>query len=180
MIDKLLITQSDIKVYRPTAELDDDRIVPFIIEAQNCDLKPVLNDALYYDFIQNFDLNDASATYTKYNELLYGKAYTYNAQTVYFSGVRPMLCYYALARFVASNPVHITRFGVVSKTGNQSSPVDPAALRGMINELRDAAISYQNALIQFLETLTTTYTLYDTGGGSDNAARRTSFNFFKL
>ena len=178
-MDKLLITQDDIKIYRPTAELDDARINPFIAEAQVSDLKPVLNPALYLDLLKKFD-DQLSSDYTKYNELLLGKEYTYQGQTILFDGVRPMLAYYALARFVVNNPVNITRFGIVTKTVNQSEPVDPAVLRGLVNELRSCAISYQNEVIRFLQANPTVYPLYNTGGESCNSSTQTSLNFFKL
>lgn len=177
-LDKYLITKEDIKVYRPTAELDDARIKPFIKEAQTLDLKPVLNDALFYDFVLNFD-DTLGASYAKYQELLNGKLYTYNGNPIYFDGVKPMLSYMALARFVIDNPINITRMGIVVKTVNQSTPVDPQQIKMLVNELRSTAISYQNQVIQFLENNASTYPLYNSGGASSDMARTTSFNFFK-
>lgn len=177
-LDKYLITKDDIKVYRPTAELDDARIKPFILEAQRMDLQPVLNDALYYDFVSKFD-SSGDPMYAAYGELLTGKQYTYNTNQIYFDGVKPMMAYYALARFVVYNPINITRMGIVLKTTQQSEPVDPAQIKMLVNELRSSAVSYQNQVIKFLENNTSTYPLYNSGGASSNAARTTSFNFFK-
>lgn len=177
-LDKYLITKDDILVYRPTAVLDDARIKPFILEAQRLDLKPVLNDALYYDLVLKFD-SSGDPMYVAYGELISGKAYTYNGNPIYFDGIKPMLAYYALARFVVDNPINITRMGIVVKTVQQSEPVDPAQIRMLVNELRSSAVSYQNQVIQFLQNNISTYPLYNSGGGSANAARTTSFNFFK-
>lgn len=178
MIDKILITQSDIAAYRPTAELDEARIIPFIMEAQNADLKPVLNNALYYDFMTNFD-NTGHASYSVYQELLNGKVWTYNALSEYYSGIKPMLCYYALARFIVNNPFHVTRMGVVRKVVTQSEQASPDDIRMLVNDLKSNALSYQNDVIKFLENNTTTYPLYNTGGLSNPGVRTTSFNFFK-
>lgn len=178
MIDKYLITQDDIKRYRPTAELDEARIQPYIIEAQNNDLKPVLNNALFYDFHSKFDVS-ADASYTKYQELLFGKEWTYNANPEYFNGVCPMLCYYALARFVEGNPINVTRFGIVKKVTQQSEQANFEEIRALVNSLRSAAMGYQNDVIRFLENNPTTYPLYDTGGASSESGHRTSFNFFR-
>lgn len=178
-MDTLLITQDDIKLYRPTAELDDARINPFILEAQISDLKPVLNAALYHELLKAFN-DPGHAKHQKYVDLLHGKEYTSNGLVIRFDGIKPMLCYYTLARFVVSNPVHITRFGIVAKTTQQSTPADPAAIRTVVNELRSTAIQYQSELIKFLCDNAADYPLYNQGGGSNNAARRTSFNFFKL
>lgn len=179
MILKYLITQEDIRRYRPTAELDEARIQPSIIEAQNNDLKPVLNNAFFYDFITKFD-DSADAMYAKYQSLLNGKEWTYNANLEQFNGVMPMLCYFALARFVESNPFHVTRFGFTKKVVTQSEQALPEEIRIMTNSLRSTAISYQNDVIRFLENNPSDYPLYNTGGASENAGHRTSFNFFRV
>lgn len=179
MITDTLITPAHIKAYRPTADIADDRITPYILEAQHNDLRPALNDVLYYDLMTKFT-DSGDAMYTKYQELINGKAYTYNSNTVYFSGLAPMVAYHALARFLVNNPVNITRFGVVQKVNPQSEPISIAAIQAVVHELRSAAISYQNELIQFLETNITDYPLYNTGGASENLSTRTSFKFFKL
>ena len=174
-----LITKTDIKTYRPTAELDDARINPFIIEAQNMDLRPVLNDVLFYDFITKFNVT-LDPMYAKYQKLLNGGTYTYNSQTIYFDGVKAMLSYYALARFVVANPVNVTRMGVAIKTLQQSEPADAATIKYFVNDLRGTAIGYQNQIIQFLITNPTDYPLYNLGGGASQQPNKTSFKFFKL
>jgi hypothetical protein len=177
--DKYLITQDDIKRYRPTAELDEARFLPFVLEAQYNDLRPVLNNAFYFDFISKFDV-EADVMYTKYKDLLAGKQWTYNSNPEYFNGIRPMLCYFALARFVEMNPFHITRHGITKKIVAQSEQLTEAEIRIMVNSLKSTAISYQNDVIRFLENNPTDYPLYNTGGASENAAHRTSFNFFRV
>lgn len=177
--EKYLITKTDILTYRPTAALDDTRIKPFILEAQRLDLRPVLNDALYYDFVLKFD-STLDPMYASYQKLLVGDQYTYQALTIDYDGIKPMLCFFALARFVASNPFNITRMGVVVKSSDQSDPVDTTQLRTLVNDLRSVAIGYQNEVIKYLENNTSTFALYNTGGASNQAATRTSFNFFKL
>lgn len=179
MTDALLITQDDIKVYAPTAELDDARIAPYIQEAMELDLKPVLNDAFYYDFVSKVFVS-GDTMYSAYQDLLYGKDYTYQTLTINYPGIKPMLSYYALARFVRDNPVHVTRFGVVTKVVAQSEQVDPKVLFGYVNEKKSAALNYQNQVIKFLCNNATTYPLYNTGGGSVNAPSKTSFKVFKL
>jgi hypothetical protein len=178
-LDTYLITKDDILIYRPTAELDADRIKPFILEAQRIDLRPVLNDVLYYDFVSKIAAT-GDPMYTKYQNLLNGVSYTYESSTIQFDGIKPMLSLYALARFVGANPANITRFGIVVKTPqNGSSPADATIVKHLVNELRSAAMSYQLQAVQYLDTLSSDYPLYNTGGASENVSRKTSFNFFK-
>lgn len=177
MDDKYFITQEDIKIVRPTANLDDARIEPYILEAQRFQLKPLLNDALFYDFLKNFD-NDNSQ-YNKYRDLLNGKEWTYKGKPIYFDGIKPFLCYHTLAKFVVSNPINITRFGVVKKTNNFSEPVSSAEIKFFLDDMKSNASSCESQIIKFLTENRSTYTLYDYNSSND-AGNRTGFNFFKL
>jgi hypothetical protein len=179
-LDKYLITKNDILVYRPTAVLDDERIKPFILEAQRLDLRPVLNDAFYYAFVNDFNTTNGTNDTASYETLRSGGTYTYNSQTIQFDGIIPMLSYYSLARFVQNNSIHITRMGVVSKTTDQSTQIDQRTIQALVNELKGAALMYQNQVIQYLENNINTFPIWNTGGGSSNTTKTTSFNFFKI
>jgi hypothetical protein len=177
-LDKYLIDKDDILTYRPTAVLDDAVMNPYILEAQRLDLRPVLNDVLYFDFLSKFDV-DADPMHDLYQDLLNGVEYEYSGNPIQFDGIKPMLSLYALARF-AGNPANITRFGIVVKTPQTgSTPADAGLVKSLVNELRSSALGYQNQVVQYLETMVENYPLYNTGGASNNMARTTSFNFFK-
>lgn len=170
MLKRLVITLQDIQALRPTAELDGVRWEPFCLESQDLDLRPILGDSLYYDFMTKF-YSTGDPRYTIYQNLLNGLSYTYNGQTIYYDGLKPLVVYNTLARFVQNNPVNITRFGVVTKIVNQSQTVDPQVLRQVVNELKSNAKSYENQVRQYLDNNVTTYTMYK---GAD-VARNNSF-----
>jgi len=174
MAKRLIITLQHIKELRPTAELDGQRWEPFAVEAQDQDLRPVLGDGLFYDFMTKFH-NTGDAMYSAYQNLINGTSYTYAGQTIYFDGLKPMMVYYTLARLVQNNAVNITRFGVVTKVVNQSQPVDAQVLRQVVNELRSSAQTYKNQVDLFLGQNQTTYPLYQ--GSNQNI--NTSFKIFK-
>ena len=164
-----IITIQDIKEVRPLAQLDSQRVDPYITEAQENDLRPILGDALFYDFITNIET-------TKYRELLNGKIYTKDGYSVFFLGVKPMLCYFALARIAQNNPINFTSYGMVQKTMQNSEPIDQRILGALVTELRDVANSYQTRLITFLKDNQTTYPLFDVSNGKDEA--EFGLNFF--
>lgn len=170
-LDSLLITQDDLKRYRPTAELDESRIGPYILAAQRHDLRPILGDALYLDFLKGYD------SVAKYQELLAGKEYTLDSEAIVFEGAMPVIAHYALARFLRSNPVQIVRFGVVNKSAPQSEASAPALVNAEVAQLKSDAQDYANNLSKFLSNNTATYPLYNNGRSK---ARSTSLNFFKL
>ena len=160
--------------FQPMSDIPQGRFDPYIIKAQELDLKPILNDVLYYDFITKFD-NSADSMYDEYQNLLNGTTYTYAGQTIEFPGVKPMLCSFVLARFIPMNQVNITRYGVVTKTNGQSEPTPAASLAYMANTMKSDAVAYQNQVIQFLEQNPTTYPLY--GVAPDSIKSRTGVKF---
>ena len=172
----LLITKEDIKKYRPIADIDYPRLDIYIEEAQQFDLKPMLGDALYYDFINNYTDTDY-AKYADYQKLLNGVNYTYSGNTIQFAGVKPLVVYYMLSRFVVQNPVHFTRFGVVQKTQPNSTPISTEQIRLQASELKGIGANYQAELRKYLIQEGSNYPLYD---NNNKQAERTGFNFFSV
>ena len=159
--NKHIISIDDIKLYRPMAELDAERVNPYILEAQRHDLRPVLGDALFFDFMKYFDNVDAQ--YDKYRELLRGKEYTYNGQLTQYDGLVEMVVFFTLARFLPNNIQHITRFSVTKKVdpGNRSEVITPEEVRATVSEYRSNAVFFIPKVREFLQTNQATYTLYN-------------------
>lgn len=177
MLDKYLITLADINKFRPTAELDDDRLAPYIIEAQNIDLLQVLGEPFLYDLLLKFD--DSGATeYNQYQKLLEGETYTVGTDTLYFEGIKPIVCYFTLAKFIVGNPINITRFGFKVEADARVGGYDTTLVKRFSDELKSAGVTYQNKATKYLQAKATTYPLYKRKEFSDRA--RTGFNFFKL
>jgi len=171
----LIITISDIQVYRPGSYLPE-RMDTYINEAQENDLRPVLGDALYYDFLLKY--KDSLATeYTAYQALLNEGTYTYNAVTISYPGLKPALCYFTLARYTRSNPVNNTSYGVNFKTNPQSTPVDSKTLSYTAGGLTDVAESYSLRITQFIQTMISNYPLYNRS--YQQPVNKGGLNFFK-
>lgn len=156
-----LISQADIQKYHVVGEIPQGRIDPFIIASQELDLKPVLNDSLYYDFITKYNTS-TDPQYTNYQNLLNGTTYTYSGQTIQFSGIKPMLVAYVMSRFMPMQQIQVTRHGIVTKTTDQSQPTSASTITYIVNNLRAQAVAYQNQLEQFLLQNQTLYPLYGT------------------
>ena len=161
--DKCLINLTDIQRFRPTAELDGERITPFILEVQANDLRPILGEALYYDFMKKYDDN-VDPQYTNYQDLLNGKEYTYNGYTVVHDGLIPFLSYSTLARFVLMNPINITRFGnSKKKESDRSEPLSPEETKMIVTDLKSNAIRASGLIKQYLYYNVALYPLYQYG-----------------
>lgn len=187
MVEKYLISQDDVVKFQPMSDIPQGRFDPYIIKAQELDLKPILNDVLYYDFLTKFD-STGDAMYSAYQNLLNGTTYTYAGQTIEFPGIKPMLCSFVLARFIPMNQMNITRYGIVNKTTGQSEPTPASSLTYMANNLKADAMAYQNQLEQFLQQNPTTYPLYNVAPNSvqgrtgvrliNSAGRRSGFGWW--
>lgn len=175
MAEKLVISANDIKKYKAIADIHPDRIDPYIREAQVLNLRPLLNEALYYDFLNKFQ-DTGDSMYSAYQNLLNGTTYTYEGQTIEYLGLKPMMVYYTLARFVVNNQVNFTAYGVAYKRSDESDRLDADSIRVQVNQFREIALAYQNGVKQFLDYNTATYTLYYT---LNQSPQKSGLSFFK-
>ena len=169
----LLINRDDIGKYRPLAELPHGRIDNFVKESQEIDLAEALGDALYYDFISNY-CDSSHSNYDNYQLLLKGTTYEYNGETIKYHGLKPMLSYFTLSRFILSQQVNYTRFGIVQKTDPNSQPIDSTQIKILSTEMKSIAIKYQTDLVKFLNEKENEYPLYK----GDRPRQNTGFKFF--
>lgn len=147
---KFLITIENIKEFRPmSSSIPQDRIAPYIQEAQQFDLKRLLGDPFYADFMLRFD-NNADSKYAAYQALLKGTTYTINGNNVEYPGLIGYLSYMTLARFFNNNQINVTKYGLVTKSMEQSEPLDWKAVAAAVAELRSNALNFQVDIRQFL------------------------------
>ena len=170
-MEQLLIQANDIREFWQLGKnIPDERVSPHILRAQQSDLKPFLGEELYYDFINNL-------TDQKYQDLLKGKEYINgNGNTVFFSGVKPMLAAYAYARIKKNADDFLTRAGNKYKETTESSI--PPHIRN-INKAREAesdAIRLQQEVFDFLVFFGETYPLWS----MDRGTNKTGFRISKI
>ena len=75
-----LITLADIQALKPiSVNINETKALkPFILEAQEFDLKPFMGDAFYIALMTDFD---ASPSLSTYSDLFNGSTYTYDGET---------------------------------------------------------------------------------------------------
>lgn len=157
-----LITVADFAPYRALNlnQVQARVLDPFIAEAQEFDLKPLLGSAFYKDIVDN--IGD-----TKYQELLKGKTYTNDRdETVEFQGLTAALVYYTYARYVENKPIVDTKHGVVRKKTNFSEPVDDKTLARKVGQARSGGVSYWRDVEDFLN-INANRTVYPLWKGCD-------------
>ena len=163
---KLIIAPTNIYEFRPLAkDIPSDRILPYIQEAQQLDLKQLLGDALWLDFLTRFD-QSLDAKYAAYQELLVGSIYTYGEIQIENPGLIGYMSYMTLARFYANNQVNATKYGLVQKLNDQSQPLDSKAVQAAITELRSNALALQVDIVKFLTNNGASFPLYTYSNGA--------------
>lgn len=174
MTSKQLISITDLKVYRPIGDLTEDRALPYIVEAQQIDLRSILGDSLYVDFMTRVDVT-ADSKYAVYQELLKGKNYTYSGTVYEHPGLIGYLAYMSLAKIYAGNSINVTKYGVTQKKQEDSEPVSREIILQEVNALRSMGMAMQAQIILFLQRNPVAYPLFNSAeAGSLNP----SFSFF--
>lgn len=173
-MESTIITKADISdLYDIGANLNDNRINPHILRAQQNDLAPILGEALYYLFVEDYD--GSAFTTAKYINLFNGTNYTLNGKDIYFRGVKPMLVSFAYARLIANNQTFITRGGVVSKDVEASQKLEERIILQKARNAKSDALALQAGLEEYLNNNLSTYPEYD-----KTARPKTAFNMTRV
>lgn len=165
MSHRRLITIDTIRAYRPIAEnIDAERVNVYIDEAERLDILPAIGGELF-KMLRNLGvitidedggklLDDNGTPIVTMEEgelpadvhfLLDGGYWDKGAGcggVVRFEGVRAAEAYFAYARLVRNNSYSVTRFGVVVKEADDSSPASGAAIAAIAGDARKIGEEY--------------------------------------
>lgn len=149
-----LINQSTFAGYEDlSVNIDANRIAVFVKKAQDLDLKPFLGHALYYDFIQNFNVDGTikDTAPQPYKDLFNGSEYTDRyGHTIFYEGLIPALVYWTFARFIEVDAVRYTATGPVVKHHDGADAVKPSDIIKIVQQQRSVANSHANEVEKFL------------------------------
>ena len=150
----MLIDKTEIAKHREIARgVRDDKINPFIEDAELLDIKPLLGNALYFDLVKNL-------TDTKYVELLDGKEFDVNGITHKFTGLKKILSIFSDARYKLFGSYTDTAFGLVEKNHNDSTQVSHESKKNIYSKNRQIAYQYFEDVKLFLNNNKETYSLW--------------------
>lgn len=111
----LLVSKTEIAAKRPISKsVADAKINPFIEDAQQLDLLPLLGEKLFFDLFKNPSV---------YTDLMAEKEYVYDDNTITSPGLKTVLIDFAYARYVMHGSQTDTPFGLVQKDYEGSTPV---------------------------------------------------------
>lgn len=144
-----LITPAELtKTGRPIGQVDEEKLLAFITEAEQLNIKPTLGDALFLDIL------DKGETDPKYNTLLNGGTYTDKGETVHsFVGLRVAVSYFVYAQIVMSGDFQSTRYGMVLKDGDYSTRISSKERSDHYNNTLEVANHYLKECIAYCRSV---------------------------
>lgn len=148
----MLIDKTEIAKHREVSRsVRDDKINPYIDDAEALDLKPMLGSELYYEMVEN-------PTDAKYIALL-------DPVEKKHVGIKKVLSLFSYARYVLYGSFTDTAFGFVQKSSQDSQPVGNEFKRNIYTKDRQAAVEYFKDIERYLNDNKTDYPLWKTGCG---------------
>lgn len=151
----MLITKQEIATHREISRgVKDDKINPFISDAEFLDVRPLLGDKLYHDLIGN-------VAEAHYEDLLDEKTYTYDGVEYTSPGLKKVLAIYAYSRYVLFGSFTDTAFGFVQKNTSDSTAVGDSQKRNIYTQERNTAYNYWLEVAAFLSRNKDDYEFWD-------------------
>lgn len=159
MITTPLITLANIQAVKSISlnVNESKQLTPYILEAQNFDLRELLGDAFYLDLVSDFT---ASPSLVDYSTLFNGGTYTYGDNTYHLDGIKLFLIYCTYARYLANSNVISTATGLVHKTNQYSEKVEEKTISRLVSQARSGATFVENNLKDYLRRFSSNYPLY--------------------
>lgn len=154
-----LISASDFNPYK-TLSINVNavkKVDPFILEAQEFDLKNLMGDSFYYDLIKDFN---NSPSLSKYYDLFNGSTYICDGNEIYQSGIKAVLIYLSYSRYVAVSNIEATAFGTVHKKEEFSEPVSESTIKRLKDQAYSGALEYWQGVEKFIKSNFNDYPLF--------------------
>lgn len=150
MAETCLITLSDIQEFKAISENINtfSDLVPFILEAQDFELRPFLGDGMYRDLINDF--ND-SPSLSVFGDLFNGQVFQIAGIDYEHKGLKSILVYHSYARYAANANIKSTASGFMHKTSQYSEKADLATISRIIKEARTGATSHEDRVRRYLQ-----------------------------
>ncbi|UAB85682.1 hypothetical protein INR75_06620 [Zunongwangia sp. SCSIO 43204] len=149
----MLISKQTIAKYRDISRgVSDGKINPYIDDAENIDIKPLLGELLY---------NAVKKTPEDHTLLIEGGEYEYKDETYSHPGLEKALSIFAFARYIYFGASTDTAWGFVEKENQNSTPVSASHKKTVYTKERQTAATYFSEVATFLNR--TNYNLWKSG-----------------
>ena len=138
MSKALFVTRHDISVFTAAnGNIDSDKILPFINQAQDIHIQNYLGTELY---------NKLQGDITATPQTLAG-----NYLTLVNTYIKPMLMHWAMVEYLPYAGVNIANSGVFVKTPENSTPLTRDEIGSLVERSRTTAQFYTNRFIDYMQ-----------------------------
>lgn len=124
--------------------INEERLLAYITEAEMMNIKPVLGDNLFHQL-----LSDDSDTNDLIVRLMSGGSYEYKGEIFHFTGLKTAISYYVFAKNVMVGDFQPTRYGIVLKESDYSTHISTAERSACYNDSIEVANSYLQDCIDY-------------------------------
>lgn len=134
------------------------KLVPYIVDAQQFDLKGLLGNPFYHSLAQ--DILD-SPSLQLYADLWNGSEWIFQGRTFRHEGLKTVLVHFTYARYVMNSNMEETAFGIVTKKEENSTPVSDKTIQRKIDNARSGAMAYWKDIEYYLNNNYTLFPLWN-------------------
>lgn len=133
------------------------KLDPFIVEAQNVDLKGLIGNSFLYALIQDYISSPSLPTYS---DLFNGSTWVCGTKTLQHSGLKAVLCLFAYARYVVDSNTESTAYGTQEKKNEFSDRSDQKRLTALSESAYSSALAYWQDVQDYLNDNSSDYPLW--------------------
>jgi hypothetical protein len=142
---KELINKTKISLFRSIGDISEERIRPYVREAQRLDVLPAVTQRVWDYIEQNLDEEIVK-------KLLIGGSYSYKGHDYSFQGLEATIAMFTYARIIRNNSINVTAFGVVQKTIQDSAPAQSGEISRAANEAFSVGVAYLKECVEYLKS----------------------------
>lgn len=143
-MEHIITPEEVVKLGRPIGKVDDTKLLAYITEVEQMNIKPSLGDTLFLQLLEQGEENDLFKT------LLNGGSYKDTiGQLKTFVGLKVTVSYFVYAQNVMSGDFHSTRYGMRLKEGDFSSGISSKERSDCYNNALEVAQHYLKECLAF-------------------------------
>jgi len=160
-----LIDYAHMSIRDITENMGSEEFDPYILEAEEVDIKQILGNALFTDLV-----NNPEATTPPYATLLAGGSYTDGDYTYEFKGLRHALQYYAWSRYIENPYIH-TVSGLTNHDDAFGTKPTQDELKKLSDNVRSLAFAFMTDVTEYLTRKSADFPLWNCGSSRNRSGQ---------
>lgn len=145
----LVTPQEVVKLGRPIGKVDTEKLLAYISETEQLNIKPVIGTKLFLDLLDQKEDRDP-----RFDTLLNGGTYEDERDGIMsFVGLKVTISYFVYAQNVMSGDFQSTRYGMVMKDGEFSNHISSKERSDCYNNTLEVANAYLRDCVAYCKSV---------------------------